>query len=386
MLLSGASGRPTLADVLPNCLDALQGVEGPLALPAARSAVVLLVDGLGASMLRRRAGHARHIMSGWAKRDTAFSFPSTTVAGTTSLTTAAPAGVHGLVGYTVYDRAAGIVRNQLHGWDVDGMEPAHWQPAPTVFERLAAAGGPEPYVVAQSDYTDSGLTRASLRGATYVVGESMADRVEATLDLVAAGQPRLVYCYVAELDQAGHRYGWESDEWLIRLEELDAAVGDLVAGLPRDVGLLVTADHGMLDIPPERQILVDEDSPLLDGVVAVAGEPRLRHLALDDDASADPASRAAHALAERWRESEGKRATVLLREEAIASGWYGDPALVTPAAASRVGDVVVAATKLVTYYPPGVPDRARLMIGQHGSITPEETIVPLIRKGAFARV
>lgn len=384
MLLSAATGRPTLADVLPNCLDAVHGRAGALDLPPARSAVVLLVDGLGASMLRSRSGHARHVVAGWAKRDTAFSFPSTTVAGITSLTTGSPAGRHGLVGYSLYDRPAGVVRNQLHGWGSE-MDPLTWQGCPTVFESLGAAGDPVPYFIGQGVYADSGLTQASLRGAEYVVGETMAERVDEVLRLVSGPRPVLVYCYVAELDQAGHRYGWESDEWLARLEELDAAMADLEAGLPRDAGLLVTADHGMLDIPYERQITVPDDSPLLDGVVAMAGEPRLRHLALADDLAADPSGAPAQALAERWRTSEGARATVLVRDEAIASGWYGDPAHLSDAARARIGDVVVATTKVVTYYSEAMSAKARLVIGQHGSITPEETVVPLIRKGAFAR-
>lgn len=377
MLLSAASGRPTPADVLPNCLAALRGEPGPLGLGPARTAIVLLVDGLGASMLRARSGHARHLTRDWGKRHTAFSFPSTTVAGITSLTTAQPAGAHGLCAYQLYDRAAGELRNQLSGWG-DGMDPSTWQLQRTVFEGLADAGGPQPVVVGMADYAESGFTAASLRGAAYVPAGTIADRIEATLAL-AEQDSRLIYVYVAELDQAGHKHGWESDAWLARLEEADAAVADLEAGLPSDVGLLVTADHGMIDIAPERQIDVPAESPLLEGVIAVAGEPRLRHLALADEATPSDAA----ALAARWNETEGRRAIALTREEAIAARWYGEPDRVHPAAARRLGDVIVAATKGVTYYGEWMQGAMRALVGQHGSISPEETIVPLIRKGAF---
>lgn len=378
MLLSAAAGRPTPADVLPNCLAALGGTASPLGLRPVRSAVVLLVDGLGASMLRARTGHARHLTRGWGRRHTAFSFPSTTVAGITSLTTASPAGAHGLCGYQLYDREGAVVRNQLSGWG-EGMPPATWQLRPTVFEGLEEASGVHPVVVGLEEYAESGFTAASLRGAEYVPAGTIAERVEAALDVVARGRS-LVYLYVAELDQAGHKHGWESDAWLARLEEADAAVGDLEAGLGADVGLLVTADHGMLDIGPDQQIELAADSPLLDGVVAMAGEPRLRHLALAADAARSEAS----ALAARWNEAEGRRAVALTRAEAIAAGWYGDPGLVHPLAAARLGDVIVAATKQVTYYGDWMRGSMRSLVGQHGSISPEETIVPLIRKAAFA--
>ena len=381
MLLSAAAGRPSIADVLPNCLASLEGRPGTLELPPVRSAIVLLVDGLGASMLRSRAGHARHLVREWPKRHTAHSFPSTTVAGITSLTTGSPAGAHGLIGYSVFDRAHGLVRNQLSGWG-EAMDTATWQLRPTLFEQLA--DGPiEPVVVGMPAYATSGLTAASLRGARYVSAESLEDRVDAALDEVQR-ERRLVYLYVAELDQAGHRSGWESDDWLARLEELDGAVAALEAGLPDDVGLLITADHGMVDVPRHRQLDLAPESPLLEGVVAVAGEPRLRHLMLDDVASNDPQERAATGLVERWRDSEGARMVAATRREAIEAGWYGRPEDVSALAAARIGDVVIAATKLVTYYGDWMQGGPRGVIGQHGSITPEETIVPLIRRGAFA--
>lgn len=378
MLMSAAAGRPTLADVLPNCRRSIAGERGDLGLPAARAAIVMLVDGLGASMLRTRAGHARHFMRGWAKKHTAFSFPSTTVAGVTTLTTASAAGEHGLCGYSLYDRAEHVVRNQLHGWG-PGMDPATWQLRPTVFESLRDEGRVRPVVVGMADYENSGLTHASLRGADYLVGDSMADRVDRALDAVETGHS-LVYLYIAELDQAGHKFGWQSDRWLERLEEADAALAALESALPSDVGLIVTADHGMIDVPGDRQIDIAADSPLLEGVVAMAGEPRLRHLALEDDATAADAA----ALAARWNDAEGARAIALTRDEALEAGWYGERAHVHPAAASRIGDVIVAATKSVTYYADWMQGGLRGVIGQHGSVSPEETIVPLIRKGAFA--
>lgn len=377
MLLSAAEGRATLADVLPNCVASLRGERGSLELPPARSAIVLLADGLGASLLRARAGHARQLTRDWDERsETACSFPSTTVAGITSLTTGTSAGEHGLLGYSLYDRAAGVVRNQLHGWG-PGMEPRSWQPVPTVFERVGEQL--RCLVVGSPAYKDTGLTAASLRGAGYVPAAGMMDRVQAALAAVHDARPALVYLYVAEIDQAGHKHGTDSGEWVAALEELDAACRALEAGLPADCGLLITADHGMLDVPFEQQAEMPADGPLAESIIAIAGEPRLRHLYARDDASPEEVAR----IAERWRAAEGERAVVLTGREAIAAGWYGPRERVSAAAAARIGDVIVAATGDVGYYPQDVPPQARLVPGQHGSITPQETIVPLIRRGAF---
>lgn len=376
-VLTPADGRRSLAEVLPNCLAAIRGTEGSLQLPEARGAVVMLVDGLGAELLRARQGHARHLVRGWGRRDTLGAFPSTTVAGITTLTTATRAGEHGMVGYSVWDRSATVYRNQLSGWG-EGMDPASWQLQPTVFERLRDADDAiEPFIVSTGAYVDSGLTHASLRGATYVAGESMRERCRLTAKLCAEVEHPLVYLYHAELDQAGHKYGSESDQWLAALEELDSAFGELLARLPAEIGVLVVADHGMLDIAPHQQIELEGE--MLDGLAAMAGEPRLRHLYLSEP---ENESLLADVLA-RYREREGGRAVVLSKQEAIDAGWYGP--LVRQEARDRLGDVLLAARKQVTYYTPAIDLRTRGVIGQHGSITDTETIVPAIRHGAFAR-
>ena len=52
----------------------------------------------------------------------------------------------------------------------------------------------------------------------------------------------------------------------------------------------------------------------------------------------------------------------------------------------RIGDVIVAARKLIAYYDSREPNQsARSMIGQHGSLTDEELRVPLVRLGAYRR-
>ncbi|RIJ00487.1 alkaline phosphatase family protein, partial [Clavibacter michiganensis subsp. insidiosus] len=69
--------------------------------------------------------------------------------------------------------------------------------------------------------------------------------------------------------------------------------------------------------------------------------------------------------------------------EAMAAGWYGP---VREGVAARIGDVVVATRALIAYYDGRPRDQgARRMIGQHGSSSDEERLVPLIRAGAFAR-
>lgn len=360
-----------LADVLRSCLAAVRGEANRLALPPVDNAVVLLVDGLGAEMLKARAGHARTMSGALTARSVIEAgFPTTTAAALASLTTGLPPGQHGLVGYSVLDPAHDRIVNQLSGWD-DRLDPGTWQLAPTLFE-TASAEGVDPVVIGPQRYHDSGFTHAVLRGARYLGAATMNDRMLRAAAVLREPGRHLVYVYVPELDQAAHAHGSDSAEWIRALETADAAVATLVASLGRRDGLIITADHGLLDIPEHGHVLVD--GPLLEGVRFLAGEPRCLQLYLVE--GVDPAE-----VAARWQAAEGHRAWVATREEAVEAGWFGD---VLPEVLPRIGDVLIAARKAVAYYDGRqAKPHGRSMVGQHGSWSPAEIRVPLLRFGAF---
>ncbi|MET4637132.1 alkaline phosphatase family protein [Mycetocola sp. 2940] len=376
MLPTEKPGARSLAEVLPNSARSLAGESNDLDLPPVRSVVVVVVDGLGRSQLAARAGHARFL--GARPREAITSvFPTTTAAALTTLTTGVAPGQHGLVGYRTLDAANDRLVNQLTGWD-DGMVPEQWQREATVFEQ-AAAGGIRSYAVGPSKFRTSGFTRAVLRGADYRGANSIAERFTEARRIVATGEPTLTYLYISELDKASHQYGWESPQWLSVLEAVDAELQSFLRSVPAKVGVLVTADHGSVDVPHRAHVLFDQAPELVAGVRHVGGEPRCLHLYLEPGAT--DADRVA--LGTLWEQSEGERAWVATRSEAVAAGLFGD---VHPDVLPRIGDVLVAARKRVVYYDSRPVDQsARNMIGQHGSLTAEERIVPLVRLGAFER-
>jgi hypothetical protein len=367
-LPSAKAHRFSLADVLPNCLGALQGRRGALGFAPVTHAVVLLVDGLGTTALTPRAGHARTLASRLGIDGPISSvFPTTTAAALASLTTGTLPGQHGLVGYTVLDAANDRVVNQLTGWDA--AMTSDWQRAPTLFETADAAGLAS-IAIGPARYRESGFTHAVLRGAEYRPGATIADRLARAAEALS-GPPALVYVYVPELDSASHAHGLESPNWVSALEELDAAVARFLPRLGPTHGLLITADHGVIDVPHEAQRLVA--SELLEGVRQVAGEPRCLQLHLGPGESPD-------AHAERWRAAEGNRAWIATRAEAIEAGWFGP---VSSEVLPRIGDVLVAARTRVAYYV-DPDDTGRKMIGQHGSLSRDELTIPLLRFGRWS--
>ncbi|KQZ24996.1 alkaline phosphatase family protein [Microbacterium sp. Root553] len=370
ILPSEPAAARSIVGVADDVFDALHGDSAVL--PRAESVVLVLVDGLGAISLRAHAGHARALTAGMAKKDVAYSvFPSTTAAALTSILTGAWPGEHGLVGYRVRDPARDILVNQLTGWESEGLDPMTWQAAPTVFERARGEGRPA-YAVGVAAYAESGFTRATLRGADFVAAQTPADRVASAYDLAERNPGALVYCYLPEVDKAGHRYGVDSAQWVAALEEIDGA---LSLRVPPGVGVLVTSDHGMVDVPAHRQVVLEAEH--LAGVRHIGGEPRMLHVYTDPEADAA-------AVAAQWSSDLQGLADVGTREDAIAAGLFGPT--IAPAAASRMGDLLVVARGNGAVYDGTAADqRGRGMVGQHGGLTPEERQVPLLRLGAFAR-
>jgi predicted AlkP superfamily pyrophosphatase or phosphodiesterase len=375
MLPSLDSGAPSLAAVLPSSLASL-GLDFPnlLKLSPARSCVVVMVDGLGASNLASAAGHARFLATASSVSSTASSvFPSTTAAALATLTTGRSPGEHGMVGYRVREPETGRLLNQLK--ELDQLQsPAEWLCAQPLYLR-AAELGVRSAVVQHPRFGNTVFTTTVHRGATHVGAASLDERVDAALELARAATPQLVVLYISELDEVAHQRGVGSLPWTTTLEAIDGALQRLARGLPATAGMLVTADHGVIDVPATRHYLFGDDATLLDGVAAIGGEPRGLQLYLVD--GRDPA-----AVADLWREAYRELAWVCTRDEAVDAGLFGP---VSDRVRPRVGDVLVIARKTVAFYDSrDARMSGRTMVGQHGALSAEELGIPLIRLGCFA--
>jgi Type I phosphodiesterase / nucleotide pyrophosphatase len=371
-----AYGTATLADVLPGVAAALGApVErgdlpaDPLnltaALARARRVAVLLVDGLGADLVRAHADLAP-TLAGMASPagDLEAPCPSTTPVSLTTLGTGLPPGAHGVLGFVT--AVPGEDRTLNHVQWTDDPDPRDWQRRRSVFEQAAAAGVAVT-AVAPYAFAGSGLTDAAYRGARYAGTVSAGDLAARVVESLVAAPRALVYGYTAELDLTGHVRGVDSPAWRAQLALADRLVAQVVAGLPDDAALLVTADHGMLDVPPDTRVDLEAEPGLLDGVRLLAGEPRARYVHAVPGAAAD--------LLARWREVLGDRAWVGGRDEAIASGVFGP---VDDGVAARIGDVVALARgSWALTAPEREPGPSRLR-GYHGSLTATELAIPLL--------
>jgi hypothetical protein len=205
-----------------------------------------------------------------------------------------------------------------------------------------------------------------LRGGRYIGVQALGDLAAGVQAVIADGG--FCYGYHGEVDLLGHLYGPGSPAWRMQLREVDRLVESVVEGLPHGGLLAVVADHGMVAVSDADVIDIDERPDLLDGVTAVGGEPRARHVYVDKGA--------AEAVAAAWRAALADNAWVASRDEAIAAGWFGQR--VRDEIVPRIGDVVAAARGSAAMVRRSVEPLESSLVGHHGSLTSAEQRVPLL--------
>ena len=332
--------------------------------PAGRECL-FLVDGLGAEVISTYADLLPTLSNFKYFSPVETSFPSTTATSLTTLSTGVMPGVHGMLGYTVrVPRSGGRILNSIK-WD-ERVDPVMWQSVPTLFERAMNQGIAVSHVAAKR-YENTGFTQATFRGADYKGANVLSDVVAQT-KLALKTAPSFAYVYVNDLDVAGHSDGVGSEKWIAALKYVDHVAHRIISQIPRGTRFWITADHGMINV--QEKIVLGQGNPLMHGVALLAGEPRARHIYLDETYLPKPES-----IVNTWQEFLGERAQVLTQADAISSGLFG--ATVTLDSRERMGDVIAIARDGLVLIDPEREAMESSMVGHHGAITDAERLIPL---------
>ncbi len=331
----------------------------------ARSVVVLLLDGLGWTAAQQHAGELPAI-NRFSGGPITTVVPSTTATALTSFATGRTPAEHGLLGYRF--RAGGAKATSIFNvlaWAFPDRSTAI--PDPNRYQRHGAfpfGDRPVP-VVHRTEFRTTGFTRAHLSGADHV-GWRLPSSIPVEVARLVADGHRFVYAYYDGVDKIAHEYGLLGDHYRAELRAADAIVAALVDALPDDVAVVVTADHGQVHWGVEGWM---ELGDVWGHCIACAGDARFRYLYAIEGAARDLLS----ACEERF----GHVAWVRSREQLLDEGWFGALPADAASHAWRIGDVVLAARGPVAFVDPGFAKERQLLAG-HGSLTPEEMLVPCV--------
>ena len=348
-----------LSNVVPTLLDG--GPVPPRWLPGpaagADQIVLLAVDGLGFLQLEERR-HLAPTLTAMAGGAIVTVAPSTTATALSSLALGCPPGEHGVVGYRI--NVGGDVLNVLR-WQTPAGDAREVIPPDGIQSRPAFRGRCPPVVV-RAEFSGTGFTAAHLGETRFHGWRVPSTMVVEVRRLLAAGE-RFVYAYYDGTDKVAHEYGL-GEHFDAELVAVDRLVADLLAALPPGAVLVVTSDHGQVQV---GDAVVPIHAEVMDHVELLSGEGRFRWLHARPGADAD--------LLDAARVHHGADAWVRTRDEVLAEEWFGPK--VSEAAAARFGDVVLAAHRPVAFADPADTGPYRLQ-SRHGSLTPEEMLVPLL--------
>jgi hypothetical protein len=176
--------------------------------------------------------------------------------------------------------------------------------------------------------------------------------------------------YLPHVDSAIHKWGTSHAEIGAVIGELDRGMARLRRRLPGDVAVLLTADHGLIDLDRNLHSVIEDNDPLLETLyLPPTGEGTNPIFHVKPGAE--------QRFCERLTEIKaGKEFTIVPTDTLAQAGFFG-PQGVDPALRSRFGTHVGIAPRpaLLEYVPSG--RRAGRDRGIHGGLRPGEMRVPL---------
>src|SRR4051794_38411611 len=196
---------------------------------------VVLLDAFGWAFVQRHADHP--LLKRLQIEPLRSQFPSTTTAHLTTLYSGLPVEEHGLYEWRCYEPLAGaVIRPLLFAPAYEGLPPLRITPRqllpwPSVFARRPAT------VFQPQEIADTPYGSAALAGARVVPFRGIEDGVRKLRET-----PGLSYLYWDRIDAAGHKHGPSSEAFI------QASLRALDALATLDTPLLVTADHGQIDV------------------------------------------------------------------------------------------------------------------------------------------
>ncbi|MGC8465651.1 MAG: alkaline phosphatase family protein, partial [Acidimicrobiales bacterium] len=324
----------------------------PGVLSSSEQVVLLVLDGLGYRQLVSRLSSLRSFaMMDLLSIDSVA--PTTTAAALPSLTTGLSPAEHGVVGYRIRV-GPGVILNTLK-WTVAGDSSGR-APDPRSIQPHEPFLGLRPVVVTKSLFENTGFTKAHLRGVRSSYYRTMSGLVSRVQESLRTGE-RFIYLYYEGIDTTAHEFGL-GEAYDTELQFVDFLLGHLMAVLPKRSSLIVTADHGQVEVKSPPLHLSGE---ILSDVHYQSGEGRFRWLHVRG-------GRVAH-VKERCVDLYGGDAEILTRAEVLDCQLFG-PGL-SDEAARRLGDVALIARSPVAFFDPADTGPFEL-VARHGGLTDDE--------------
>lgn len=208
-----------------------------------RNVIFVLIDALGSEILKKHADKADFLIQ--HQRDVLTTvFPSTTTSATTSALTGLPPVMTGWIGWQQFikeeDRHVVFFMNKDYydeGHNFDYNISERYNPIHKLYDFIQEKN---PHILVHEVFP-------KFKQEKHI---SVQEQVNTCLDLIDNDHENFIYMYWDQVDSKLHDFGTKSKEVNDEIDQVNQAIKNLFDHVGDDTFIVLTADHGQIDIEP----------------------------------------------------------------------------------------------------------------------------------------
>ena len=341
-------------------------------LKKSRNVILMVFDGLGYNYLTGRNSKIKQNLRG---RITSV-FPPTTASAITTFMTGTAPQQHAFTGWFMHLKELGAVSTILPfnprigglPYTKQGIKVEQILEVKCLSEKIKECS----YVIQHQNIADSPFSKANSKKAKRIKYTTLNGFFRQVKKVIKSHHRRkYIYAYWPKFDSIAHKFGVKSKKAEKHFQEIDKKISSLVKSIKNtNTTIIITADHGHIDSAKDRLIKL-EDHPKLKEclVLPLCGEPRAAYCYVHPFKTKQFENYVKNKL--------GKYCKLYRSQDLIKNNYYGlfEPNLKL---LERIGDYVIVMKKNYIIKDNILKQKRHFHIGNHGGISEDEMIVPLI--------
>ncbi|MFH0701302.1 MAG: alkaline phosphatase family protein [Candidatus Woesearchaeota archaeon] len=343
-----------------------------------KNLVLLVIDGMGTDHLAKLKKKNKHsFLANHFSQNLTSVFPSTTTAAITTFFTGRTPQEHGLAAWDMYLDEIKDIGTVLRNTDSCGkpISPGKLKYPSSLLDTITR----EKHFIQHQQIINTPFTNAyTSKAVKWKIRNfnGLLNKIPLAIKYHRqnSSPKKFIYAYWGDLDYYSHHFGKDHHRTQKHLRDLDRSLGKFFSKFKReDTLVLITADHGHINTPKERSILLSNSLEIVDCLrMPPAGEPRALFCYIKPNKKKD---------FEKYVKSKlNKYCTLYPSKQLIQKGYFGvSKGKIHPKLLSRLGDYVLILKKNYVFKYVEKGEKVRIHLGNHGGISKDEMIVPLIK-------
>lgn len=357
-----------------------------------KNVVLFLIDALGFNQWKKYANHFplfRQLDKGGYLNSITSIFPSTTAAALNTISSGLTPAEHGLFEWFLYlkeiDKTIETLPfKELGSEKRDSLLDEKVSPkvlfSNSTIYRLLKSHGVNSFSFVNKAYADSAYSKVSREGSNNITFTNFSDLVvKLRSQLLESNGRNYCFIYWDKLDSLSHEYGPSNDAYRVELSKISHLfLTELVEKIDKktksETLLIITADHGQIDVNWEKTIYLNKDNLLMKALqkdkkgnlILPTGGPRGVFLHIRESEI--------ETLQKHLEDRLKNEADVIRTEEAISLNLFGKNKI-RGKFRNRLGNLLLLARKNYMIWRE-YENKELKFLGHHGGLSKEEMLIP----------